>query len=541
MVSKNEFHITSIVNYLRKSRRDEDRERKTGEDTLTEQKRLMERVLNEMGIPYEQRYEIGSGDKISTRPIFQQVITELEGKKFDAIAVKEISRLGRGSYTDMGQIYDLIQHRNIYIITPYKTYDPKNPNDLRQIRFELFLSREEFETIRERLVGARYNYAMQGKWMPSKAPIGYRINKSTQTLVVDTEKSKIVKMMFNLYLNGLDGRNMGTRAIATYFDSLKIPTASGKGKWTSDKIQNILENYAYIGQVRYRMTRTVKGKREARSANEHIIAHDAHDAIIDESNFYDVQKKLKNAYKKYAPKVRLDYKVNSLTGLITCGECGKKMIVANNNDKYMDKKGNEKIYNKKFIKCKTIGCGAVKYDFVEEKVLDFMNHIETLKEETLALLISEMKDSTEINNFSIDEIEQTRKVQLQELNKRLEFIFEKFESGVYSDKEFLERKEQIQKELSKLENTKIEYTHNKINETPISPKKVIDIIKNYKLQCELLNEKNDDNAINQILHLLFSKIILYRISKGSKTESPKIKLQVMLNYNHFYAEGADVN
>ena len=32
-----EFKITNVINYLRKSRRDEERERKTGEDTLSEQ------------------------------------------------------------------------------------------------------------------------------------------------------------------------------------------------------------------------------------------------------------------------------------------------------------------------------------------------------------------------------------------------------------------------------------------------------------------------------------------------------------------------
>ncbi len=40
-----EYDIKNIVNYLRKSRQDEERERKTGEDTLHEQKKLMDRVL----------------------------------------------------------------------------------------------------------------------------------------------------------------------------------------------------------------------------------------------------------------------------------------------------------------------------------------------------------------------------------------------------------------------------------------------------------------------------------------------------------------
>jgi len=137
-----EFSITKIIGYLRRSRQDVERERRTGEDTLMEQDMLMNKVLSDIGITYDIKKEIGSGDKIETRPIFQGVLRDLKDKLYDAIAVKEISRLGRGSYTDMGQIFDLIVDSRIYIITPYKIYDPQNPSDKRQIRFEIFLSRE---------------------------------------------------------------------------------------------------------------------------------------------------------------------------------------------------------------------------------------------------------------------------------------------------------------------------------------------------------------------------------------------------------------
>ena len=91
-----QFDINNIINYLRRSRQDEDREKKTGEDTLHEQKQLMDRALADYGVPYDQRSEIGSGDKISTRPVFQQIIKDIQNGKYDAIAVKEISRMGRG-------------------------------------------------------------------------------------------------------------------------------------------------------------------------------------------------------------------------------------------------------------------------------------------------------------------------------------------------------------------------------------------------------------------------------------------------------------
>src|SRR5690606_16543002 len=231
-----QYDIKKIVNYLRKSRQDEEREKKTGEDTLHEQKQLMDRVLSDYGIPYDQKSEVGSGDKISTRPVFRQVIEDIKADKYDAIAVKEISRMGRGSYTDMGIIYDLIVDNRIFIITQYKIYDPTNPSDLRQIRFELFMSREEFETTRERLNGGRYNAAMEGKWVAGRAPFGYDYNPQTKRLVINEKEAEIVRAIFDFYANGIIENNgkrklVQFRALSTYLKRLGIKTPRGKDEW----------------------------------------------------------------------------------------------------------------------------------------------------------------------------------------------------------------------------------------------------------------------------------------------------------------------
>lgn len=144
----NSYNITNILGYLRRSRQDMEREKRTGEDTLTEQKELMNKILTAIEIPYELKMEIGSGESIDGRPVFKECLKDLEEGKYQAIAVKEITRLSRGSYSDAGQIVNLLQSKRLIIITPYKVYDPRNPVDMRQIRFELFMAREEFEMTR---------------------------------------------------------------------------------------------------------------------------------------------------------------------------------------------------------------------------------------------------------------------------------------------------------------------------------------------------------------------------------------------------------
>jgi DNA invertase Pin-like site-specific DNA recombinase len=256
--------ITNALNYLRKSRQDVQREKLTGEDTLASQKKLMANVLDQYGIPYEQRMEIGSGDKISTRPVFQEVLEELKSGKYDAIAVKEISRLGRGSYADMGTIHDVLMDYGIRIITPHKVYDLTNPADNRQFRFETFMSREEFETTRERLVGARYTSAMEGKWM-GNVPFGYTRNEKTLRLEPIEEEAKIVKLIYDLYINGYEGKIVKEKIIKNILENHKIPTAKNCKIWDTTQIKRILTNDAYMGVSKFRTTKVnSQGKQEPR-------------------------------------------------------------------------------------------------------------------------------------------------------------------------------------------------------------------------------------------------------------------------------------
>lgn len=212
----NSYNITNILGYLRRSRQDMEREKRTGEDTLTEQKELMNKILTAIEIPYELKMEIGSGESIDGRPVFKECLKDLEEGKYQAIAVKEITRLSRGSYSDAGQIVNLLQSKRLIIITPYKVYDPRNPVDMRQIRFELFMAREEFEMTRERMTGAKYTYAAQGKWISGLAPYGYQLNKKTSKLDPVEDEAKVVQLIFNIFLNGLNGKDYSYTAIASH-------------------------------------------------------------------------------------------------------------------------------------------------------------------------------------------------------------------------------------------------------------------------------------------------------------------------------------
>lgn len=527
MSNAEQFNITSIVNYNRKSRQDIEREKKTGEDTLAEIIKLMTDVLDKHGIPYEQRNEIGSGDKIETRPIFQEVLVDIEKGKFDAIAVKEISRLGRGSYTDMGKIYDLIIERRIYIITPWKIYDPQNNADLRQIRFELFLSREEFETTRERLIGGRYSGAMQGRWVAGQSPFGYRYNDKTQRLEPDEDAAKIIRFIYDLYVNGIpsNGRTkeVSFRAIATHLKRLNIDTASGKNsEWRPIQIKRVIENPVYNGEVHFR-TRTRKGNKYVeRPKEEHIIVKDAHEPLIDPDTWEKAQEKLNDKSRKI-PRSKLDFSPCELAGLFVCEDCGRKLVRQYSTQHYTKQDGSKSIYHKEFLWCTTSGCTFVKYREVEENLLEYLRELTSLDKDTLQRHLQQSVIKNETQDQEIIDIKEHITKKRKEIQSRLNFIFEKYEAGIYTDKMFLERKEKYEKELKDLDEVKVEKHDKKVDS--ISPEKISKNINSYLQTYDKLDDKTEKN---ELLRIIFDHINLKILEKGRGRKSAKFQITPIL-------------
>jgi site-specific DNA recombinase len=519
-------NVRTVINYLRRSRQDEERERRTGEDTLTEQKMLMDRVLSQYeGIVYEQRFEIGSGDKIETRPVFVQILKELEEGKFDAIAVKEISRLGRGSYTDMGRIYDLITNKRIYIITPYKVYDPSNSADLRQIRFELFLSREEFETTRERLMGARYTYAMNGKWMAGTVPYGYRFDRQTQRLIPHEEEAEVVRLIYDLFVNGLQGRSLGCYAIATYLTRLGYHTPNGKQHWHQMVVRRILSNPAYIGEVRFRVRKRQGNRLILRPENEWIVVKDAHEPIIPVELFEAAQRKMKTSH---TPAVKMDFSPCELAGLVVCKQCGHKMLRQYQTQHYRKQDGTVSVYRKEFLRCPN-GCIYVRYRDVEQEILDVLARLQVLDEEALEgyLRASIEMDEVQDTDKVIANLEQRKR----ELTKRLDFVFEKYEEGIYSDEEFVARKTKIQKEIADIERTLAWVTNSQAaptRETNISidTSRIRQDIRSVLDAYQRLTNKSRKNAL---LHKVIDHVEIEIIEKGRGRKRSKFDIDLRLN------------
>lgn len=308
--------VQRVACYLRRSREDLEAE-KRGEDTLLAQRELiLKDILPRYNVDFELYEEVVSGENIKDRPQFQLLLEGVRQNKYQAIVVKDLYRLGRGNYSDMGVVYDLIRDKRIFIITRDNVLDPANHDDLRNIRFSMFLSREEYEATVWRLVNGKYDKARnRGAWVAGSTPFGYDYHRQSRKLVPNKD-AETVKLIFDLFVH----EDLGYAAISTRLKQLRLKTPKGLDYWHPMQIRRILDNPVYIGTVRYRITKRQKsdGKIVQRPEEEHIVYENAHEPIIDRDTWDSAQRKLQ----KSIPKNNLDFSPCELAGLITCGTCG---------------------------------------------------------------------------------------------------------------------------------------------------------------------------------------------------------------------------
>lgn len=554
------YHVKNLIElvkfaivYLRKSRQDLKRETKFGIDTLDEQRKLLKNEVSRYSFDYDWQEEVVSGETIEGRPKFSSIINRIKsGEKIDAFVVKEITRLGRGSYTDMGVVYDLIQNYNILIITPSKIFDPKNEDDLRQIRFEMFLAREEFETTRRRLVSARITLAKEGKWMVGgSVPYGYEFDPATQKLKIDPEKAEVVKQVFEWYT---EEKELGIQSICRRLKEQGILTPTGKQNWATVVVKKILSNEVYIGTVKFRTTERMKNTASKRDKNnklvrkkrseinernrvvkerpegEQIIVHNAHKPIVSKDVFNKAQEKAKN--QRRAHPLRTDFSPGILAGVVTCPHCKKKMLKNTSSRKYEKVDGTISEYKSEFLSCKDCKVFA-KYDDVINRILQFFKTLsvdDSLLKQQYDLVI-ERKKKLEQKDRDFNPVEQLT-LEIENFKKLRLGLVDKHQKGIYDDDVYLLKDKEYKERIAQVE-IEIEKAKKEVKKKEKPKIKVKGIKKNIKTVLDVFNQLETKEKKNELLLNLVDYCELDIIEKGVGRKPAKLRLGIQPSINVF--------
>ncbi|MEN2465622.1 recombinase family protein [Ornithinibacillus sp. JPR2-1] len=525
--------VEYIYGYIRRSRQDAEREKRVDQDTLAEQRTLIEGLLEKdyKRFDWDMYEEIGSGgDEINSRPVFSSIIEEIKSKepRSCAICVKEISRLGRGDYSQMGIVFDLLLEKHLYIITPGKVYDPYDSHDQKVIKFNMFMANMEYDMIKERMVEARAHYASQGRWMTGGGgiPMGYKFDSYTQKLVPDPDTAPIVQRIFHLYVN----EDIGYNAISTQLTREGIKTATGKDYWKPMVIRRMLLNKAYIGTVEFRKYRTYKKKKIKQEEKDWIVAENAHEPIIDKDIFEKAGQKMEK--NRSSPRVKLEFEPTPLASLIVCSSCGNKMQRQYSTQHYKKKNGEVSVYKKEFMIC--LECKVyMKYWDIESELIRILEEdFIQVNEDKLKEKLQEMVDIERLQQSKQldpeDKITLLEK-QLEDINGQMKELRRMLRKKKILDDEYdedradlIKHKEEIERQIKFL---KKETQAEQIEELNIDViqagfKDILDLYRNGELSK---GEKNE------LLRGIFDHVVLEKTGKGKFNLHAYINPSIILN------------
>lgn len=280
-------------------------------------------------VPEQNRFrEIVSGETIAARPEIQKVLRLIENDRYKAILIIEPQRLSRGDLEDIGRLSKLLRYTHTIVITLQYSYDLTDERDRDYFERELKRGNEYLEYSKRIMRNGIHLSVERGDYVASFAPYGYRIIKckdgkrSYHTLEIVPEQASIVRMIFEMYANGI-----GATTIAHTLNDSGI-TPPRAASWKPTTVYMILDNPHYIGKVKWNTRKqtviVVNGDiRKTRPRQQPELFDGKHPPIIDTDLWNSVREKRTD---RHIPKVRSSFDLqNPLAGLMRC-ECGALIV-----------------------------------------------------------------------------------------------------------------------------------------------------------------------------------------------------------------------
>lgn len=280
-----------------------------------------------------------SGTNADNRPGFQEMMQDCENGKLDLIITKSISRFSRNVTVTL-EVARKLRDKDIGIF-----FEKENLNTLHYTSESLLaifssLAQAESESMSENIkMGREFKYK-NGECCYNMGKVFGFNQDSAGIVTINEEQAVVVKHMYEGYLNG-----MSIGGIIKDLQERKIPSPTGKEKWSPGTVERILSSEKYKGDFLTRKTFTVdpiskKKKKNTGQVSQYLITNH-HPAIIEPEMFDMVQSEMarrgcikKNDKKKHYGKYSGKFPFNNL---IICGDCGAKyrrtMWVEKNGDK----------------------------------------------------------------------------------------------------------------------------------------------------------------------------------------------------------------
>lgn len=267
-----------------------------------------------------------SGTRAETRPEFTRMINDAISGKIDIIIAKSISRFARNTM-DTLQYIRLLREHNVDVYFEKENIHTLHMDSEMFLTFYSAFAQAESESISQNVKIGLKARMKEGKWFGNPACYGYKWNKITKDLEIDEEKAKIVRQMFDYYVDG-----KGCHWIANKLNELGIKSPTGK-KWHFSSVGRIIQNEKYVGdylvQKNYVLDPISHKKVRNLGEKEKYYVKDHHIPIITRevwNKAVAIHEKRSNPRKQGHLNYNKYSRLYTFSSKIQCGCCGKNYV-----------------------------------------------------------------------------------------------------------------------------------------------------------------------------------------------------------------------
>lgn len=448
-------------------------------------------------------YELGvSGRKADKRPEFQDMIGSAKSKEHpvDAILVWKYSRFARNQEESIVYKSLLKKQNNVDVIS---VSEPLVDGPFGSLIERIIEWMDEYYSIRlsgEVFRGMKEN-AMRGSFQ-ARPPLGYKIIEHGKPPVIVPEEAKIVRIIFEKYVN----ESQGFFDIARYLNSLGFKTSHNK-PFERRSIEYIIQNPIYCGMIRW--NRTKNDTNEIKDKSEWIVTDGNHDPIISKELFDKAQEHFKNTYTPKGIRPASTYK-HWLSGLLKCPDCGRTLTACTMRRRNGERYSYFSCYGYSKGKCsKPNGISSL---VLEKEVLNSLK--EVMNTGNIEFELRHLEPVEVINERSVLE------ERLQGLTAKEERIKASYREGIDTLEEYRENKQLIQKERESIKKQISELTDSQPDNTDSTTDTLLKKVSS--VYSVISSDQYADAQKNTALRQIIDKIVYDR-------QTDTLKLYYFLN------------
>ena len=218
--------------------------------------------------------DIATSKTGSSRKEFNRMLEDCKSHKLEIVITKDVSRFGRDT-VEVLDAFNQLKALNVRVIFEGNSLDTANTDSDLMVAVMESIAQAENESRSENIKwGIKQRAAVGTSKLYDRKCYGYKHDEDGH-LVIDEEKAKNVKLIFDLYLSG-----QSVIGIIKELEKRKILSPTGKTKWCKRTIDVMLSNEKYTGDVELLKS----GKNEV-----HYLASGNNPAIISKEVFEAVQ------------------------------------------------------------------------------------------------------------------------------------------------------------------------------------------------------------------------------------------------------------